>query len=377
MGITVREKQKGSGVYWIFIEHHGKRKTKRIGPRATAEKIAKQAREKLLLNELRLTAKDTPQFSAYAANWLESSIKPPMREPGTYRRYKGLLDRHIKAGFAGHLVTDVTRGEVRDFLAYQFQHGASRSSISTMKTVLSSIFNHAIDDELITANPCAGVMRLLNLARKTENKIEPFTLAESLAILDTIKSSFPAYHLFFLTLFRTGMRLGECCGLQWGDINFRDGYIKVQRTASHQRIKNGTKTNQSRTVDMTADLAEQMKRAYAAHKQARLQGNVEPWIFMRDGKLFYHTTARRIFKAAVAKTGLDERRIHDVRHTYASILLSNNAPILYVSKQLGHSSVKMTLDIYSHWIPATDQAAHVNFLDGKGGTATPAETGSG
>ena len=377
MGVTVREKVKGSGVYWIFIEHHGKRKTKKVGPKATAEKIAKQAREKLLLNELRLTEKDTPQFSEYAAGWLESSIKPPMREPGTYRRYKGLVDNHIKKGFAGHLITDIARGDVRDFLTRQVHQGASRSSISTMKTILSGIFNHAIDDEIITANPCAGVMRILNFSGKPENKIEPFTLAESLEILKTIKASFPAYHLFFLALFRTGMRLGECCGLQWGDINFRDGYIKVQRTASHQRIKNGTKTNQSRKVDMTADLADQLKKAYAVHKEERLQGNGEPWIFMKGEKLFYHTTARRIFKAAVTKTGLDERRIHDVRHTYASILLSNNAPILYVSKQLGHSSVKMTLDIYSHWIPATDQAAHVNFLDGKNETATTAKTGSG
>ena len=377
MGINVREKVKGSGVWWIFIEHNGKRKSKRIGPKATAEAIAKKARERLLLNDLRIADREAPGFVQYAENWLESYIKPPMREPGTYRRYKGLIDNHIKKAFPGRLLADITRGDIRDFLALEYQNGGSRSSISTMQTVISGIFNHALDDEIISANPCNGVMRLLNLSRKQETEIEPFTLEESLEILETVKNSFPGYYLFFLILFRTGMRLGEACGLQWGDINFEDGFIKVQRTASHQRIKNGTKTNRSRKVDMTTDLASQLLKAYQAHKEERLKGNNSPWLFMKAGKLFYHTTARRIFKTALAKTGLDERRIHDIRHTYASLLLSNNAPILYVSNQLGHSSVKMTLDIYSHWIPSADSAAHLNFLDGKGKGANKVLIGCG
>lgn len=375
MGIKVREKVKGSGVYWIFIEHKGKRKTKKIGPKTTAEAVAKKAREKLLLNELHISDRKAPEFFAYASQWVESYIKPPMREPGTYRRYRGLIDNHIKKAFTGRLLPEITRGDIRDFLAREYQEGGSRSSISTLQTVLSGIFNHALDDELITVSPCNGVMKLLNMTKKQENEIEPFTLEESLDILETIKNRFPGYYLFFLILFRTGMRLGECCGLQWGDINLKEGFIKVQRTASHQRVKNGTKTNQSRKVDMSPELAEQLEKAQVINKEERLKGNNAPWLFMKDGKLFYHTTARRIFKAAVAKTGLNERRIHDIRHTYASILLSNNAPILYVSKQLGHSSVKMTLDIYSHWIPATDQAAHVNFLDGKGNGANKVQIG--
>ena len=91
-------------------------------------------------------------------------------------------------------------------------------------------------------------------------------------------------------------------------------------------------------------------------------GNAPDLVFHRNGEPIDQNHIRRVFKRLLAKAGLREIRIHDMRHTYASLLLSEGISPVYVKEQLGHSSIQMTVDIYGTWIPNSNRTA-VNRLD--------------
>jgi integrase len=100
------------------------------------------------------------------------------------------------------------------------------------------------------------------------------------------------------------------------------------------------------------------------------------YIFQRDKKLIEQNHIRRIFKRVLTKAGIREMRIHDIRHTYASLLLSQGESPVYVKEQLGHQSIQITVDIYGHLIPSSNRGA-VNRLDFPQPSATqpqPAQT---
>lgn len=88
----------------------------------------------------------------------------------------------------------------------------------------------------------------------------------------------------------------------------------------------------------------------------------QKWLFHRGERLFAQNTIRRRWEKALSDAGINRRRLHDIRHTFASQLLSNNAPVVYVSKQLGHSNPHITLTVYAHYIPTSDRDI-INILD--------------
>ena len=116
---------------------------------------------------------------------------------------------------------------------------------------------------------------------------------------------------------------------------------------------------------MSNQLWETFHQLHAARKKEALgegRGEVVGLLFHRDGKAMEQNFIRRIFKRTLRKAGLREIRIHDTRHTYASLLLSDGASPVYVKEQLGHSSIQITVDIYGHLIPSSNRDA-VNGLD--------------
>ena len=160
------------------------------------------------------------------------------------------------------------------------------------------------------------------------------------------------------------MRLGELLALQWGDIDWNGKFIEVKRSYKLGRVSS-TKTGKSRRVDMSDHLIETLQVLLTLRKKEGLQmglGETPEVIFHRDGGHMEQNFIRRVFKRILQKAGLREIRIHDMRHTYASLLLSDGASLVYVKEQMGHSSIQMTVDIYGHLIPSSNRAS-VNRLD--------------
>jgi integrase len=191
-------------------------------------------------------------------------------------------------------------------------------------------------------------------------KIDPFTSAELTHYLRVMRAHTLQHYVYFLCLARTGMREGEALGLHWEDIqcgqdaNDPHRFVAIQRTydAAHHTFST-PKSGRSRRVDMSQELRTAFLELRAERfDTAVLQGSlsISPLVFCTSqGQPLTPTGLYRVHRRVCALAGLRGNRIHDLRHSYATIqLYEYHAPIQYVSEQLGHASIKITVDTYGH-----------------------------
>lgn len=159
-----------------------------------------------------------------------------------------------------------------------------------------------------------------------------------------------------LTAVKTGMRLGELIGLQWGDIDWDNRLIAVQHSwYACVKELGSPKSNRVRHIDMTADLYETLR------KRRKSTG----FVFTNaEGKNFNHSQLYRKLQSVCRRAGLREIGWHALRHTFASHLVMRGAPVPAVQKLLGHSAIEMTMR-YAHLAPSTMRTA-IDLLDPAG-----------
>jgi integrase len=344
--VLLRVKADGTKVYGLRINARGVRKTISIGSKAAAERARPQAEIMIASGKLDQKPREKTLGEVSRA-WLE--FIAASRAPRTHDRYRAILDRHID--ILDKPIAQVTRGDIRDTLLRYRDKGVSKASVEMAHSVLSGIFLYALDDGLVTATPTTKVMRRLDIANDRKD-IQPFSAAEMDDILRVID---PDYRPFFFASYHTGARMGELLALEWADIDFDRKTISITKTAKDQEIRHSTKTDQNRTIDISDTLLEMFKGMRAVDKKGR-------YVFHKGGKLLAGQTLLRRIGQACATLGIPRRTIHDIRHTTASILLARGVPVTYVAKMLGHSSTRMTLDRYSHYLPSENRGM-INALD--------------
>ncbi|MFZ0927896.1 MAG: tyrosine-type recombinase/integrase [Syntrophobacteraceae bacterium] len=365
MGVKVREKDKGSGIWYIFIDHHGKRRAKKIGDKKAAQEAAKALSAKLALGDLGVLEEEikTPLFKEYAEHWLHIYIKA-LRRHSTFVRYRDILKTYVYPALGKNCLDEIKRVDIRNLILKLHKGGLSKSSVCLVRDVISGSMSYAVDEELIPVNPAIGIIKKLQLERDKKISIKPLNLKEVQVFLDACTKHYPEHYPFFLCAFRTGMRLGELLAVKWSDIDWHGKFIRVSRSYKTGRVE-PTKTGRVRHIDMSDQLADTLKKLLTARKEEALRdgsGEVTEVIFHHNGKYMEQNHIRKIFKRLLTKAGLRELRVHDIRHTMASLLLSDGASPVYVKEQLGHTSIQMTVDIYGHLIPSSNRGA-INKLD--------------
>jgi integrase len=231
--------------------------------------------------------------------------------------------------------------------------GLSRSTLSLIKAPVGGVFNHAVDSEIIEANPLRD---LRFSARKISSVLEPLTEDEAERLLEQtrrFKSGY--YYPHILCLLRTGLRLGELTALQWQDIDFEKRQMEICRSSRRGHLSD-TKNRNRRRVDMTPQLTDTLKGLKTEQKkQALKRGEAllnEAFVFARrDGRILCPVVLATALKRCLSAATLRKIRVHDLRHSYATIRLLKGHNIGDVSYQLGHSSISITYDVYGHWIP--------------------------
>jgi len=365
MGVTIRQKTKGKGQpWWVFISHDGKRTSRKVGDKGAAETVASKLRAKLQLGEFGFEEKPTPTFKEYADSWIKTTV-PATCKSSTTRDYEDILRIHVLPVFGDMRITDITRGKIKDFLLDKTNKGYAGSTVTHIKNAISGVLNKAVDDELIPANPAHRLGKIIKAKDRTED-MDPLSASELQHLLDTVQAKFSAHYVLFLLLARTGLRIGEALALQPGDIDFNGRFIKVQRGISRGKVEL-PKSGKTRLVDMSAQLAEALKVHHLQSKKKGLAlglGDSPEYVFTNEkgGLLDKDNWRRRVFNKTLEKAELRRVRIHDLRHTYATLRISKGDNIADVSAQLGHHSVKLTLDVYNHWIPGKKKS-EVDALD--------------
>lgn len=368
MGVKVREKPPGSGVWWIFIDHNGQRKAKKVGKdKRLALEAAKKIEAKLTLGDVGLLDREKPedpQFNKYSDIWISSTV-PATCKPSTLCDYQSILKQHVLPIFGNRPVTEISRLDVKKFLQDKTNAGFAASTVIHMKNCVGGVLNLAIDEGVIQANPAHKLGRVIR-SKSLSIDIDPLNKEEISILLSSFQEHYPLHYPMALTLARTGMRIGEALALQWGDIDFHGRFISIQRNFSRGKIET-PKSGKSRRVDMSRQLADVLKDL---KHQRRLEvakkgwGRMPEWVFVSEkGTAFDSSHFRaRVFNRALEKAGLRKIRIHDLRHSYASLLIQAGESLAYIRDQLGHHSIKVTVDIYGHLAPEGNKAA-VDRLD--------------
>ena len=364
MGVRLK---KVHGAWYLYVNHQGKRKCKKIGTdRKIAEEVRRKVEAKFALGDLVVFGVTDPcpqlRRSARSRPLAKGSTREYECKSSTSGGYEGVLRNYLRPRFATIPLHEIKRDQIKVMISEMIDSGLSRNTIKNTISVIRGMFNQAIEDGLLESNPAARLGRTTRAARQCDKKGVALTQPEIQCFLDAAQAICPDYYGLFLTALRAGLRRGELVSLQFGDLNFGEGeddanrYIFVQHNYV-LREHTTTKSKKPRRVDMSREL----RRVLLALRDARLLAAymknesdiTNELVFpspdggILDPDNLYH----RLFIPALTKAGIRKIRLHDLRHTFGSLLIQQGASLTYVKEQLGHASIQTTVDIYGHLIP--------------------------
>nr|NIO19453.1 tyrosine-type recombinase/integrase [Candidatus Aenigmarchaeota archaeon] len=365
MGVKVREKVLGSGVWWVFINHKGKRKSCKVGSKKNAQAVAKEIEHQLALGNFSIDSKvkEVPTFKEYAEKWLTGYAAISLKD-SSYRRYRAILRDHIFPDLENKPIDVVTRQDVKDIGFNKIRAGLSSRTATYIIRTVSVIYSHAIEDGIVNHNPASNPGRFIR-HDSVADKIDFLTPDELVILLETAKEHFPKLYPLLFAAVMTGMRQGELLGLKWNDIDFQGKFIEVRRSWYSIGNKFTTpKSGKLRRVDMSDQLVSTLANWKKIQSKIAVKTGIRSdLVFPSDtGSPINDGNLRRGFRKVLKKAGLRHIRFHDLRHTYASLLLNLGESPAYIQEQLGHHSIQITVDTYGHLIPGSNRAA-VNKLD--------------
>jgi integrase len=379
MAVKVRE---WKGAWWLFVDFRGRRKAKRVGVgkegRRAAETAAEKIQASLTLGNLSVLdpqpAVAPPiKLGDFADRWLQSDVALRLK-PASQETYEQMIRLHIRPALGSVPLARLTREQIKQFIAGRVAAGLGPDRVRLALAVLSGCLNAAADAGLISSNPAFRLARYAKNPNAPIRAVEIFTPAELEQLLETAKAQRPAWYPLLLTLARTGLRIGEALTLQIGDVDLTRRELWIRRSwgstspAFADRRIGTPKSGRLRRVDLSRQLCDVLRTLLSVREaEGILAGRpVEPtdWLFPGQGgtpltRNQFQPQWRRLLRLA----GVRRRKSHTLRHTFASQLIQNGESLAYVRDQLGHHSIKLTVDTYGHLIPGANKAA-VDRLDG-------------
>jgi integrase len=300
----------------------------------------------------------------YMKKWLETAARPRLRD-NTYREYEGLLCRYVSPTLGGKRLSDVRPLDIQSLYASMSEKNLSARTVRFTHSVLSSAFKQAVSWRMLLQNPCGSV----ELPRKVSQEMQSLTPIEAVRFLAEAASD--RWVALFVLALATGLRPSEYFGLKWSDVDLEHGLVTVQRSLVWRSYKSGDwyfgepKTPRSRRrIPLPASVV----RALFEHRRRQAEGRLKAGAAYQNLDLVFATSEgqplirlnviQKHFKPILKRAKLPETlRLYDLRHTCATLLLAANENPKVVSERLGHASVTLTMDVYSHVLPDMQQGA--------------------
>jgi len=241
---------------------------------------------------------------------------------------------------------------------------ASTRTINKALTVLTMIFNYAMRNQWVSRNPADYVEHARD-QRPVEERPLDFDVLTPREITVLLEAARPAtyrdghlainnYRLLISFAIFTGCRLGEILGAAWSHLNFQSGQFHVRRTFKEGRFQEPKTRTSYRRMTLPTFILKELK----AWRVACPHGPHDLVFPNLDGHPMSHTNLlQRGFYPALKRAGLRRIRFHDLRHTFASLMISNGEDIVRVSRLMGHANASITLNVYSHLIPREHDAS--------------------
>ena len=373
-------KATGRVSYQVKIEIGKKRngKPKYISKTFARKKDAEVFRRKVLGERQQgLAAQPTKMtVGEYLEKWMETVARPRLR-PVSYDSYEGILNLYIYPDLADRLLKGINGLTLQNHYSVLLSKNLSPRTIRYAHSIINSAFSQAVKWRLIPRNPCAEV----ELPRQQRKEMTALNPEETITFLEAARKD--RLGTLFELAVTTGMRPGEYLGLKWDDVDFEAGTVTVQRTLVTRFGKewyfSEPKTARSRrTIPLPKGTVVSLRKHKIRQFEERL---VMGALWINHDLVFANTNGRpldrnnlvkrnflNILKAAnigewekvegrKTKRFKPKIRLYDLRHTCATLLLAAGENPKVVSERLGHASIVMTLDTYSHVLPGMQEAA--------------------
>jgi integrase len=276
----------------------------------------------------------TLTLNQYLDSWL-SNIKDTIRQR-TWERYESIVRIHIRPALGNVKLKNLTRAHVKNLYGTL---GSPRHPHITLHKAL----NDAVADNLISRNVSDG----LKPPKPRKSEINPLTPDQAKAFLEAARGD--TFYALYVLAVHYGLRQGELLGLKWQDVDLDAGTLQVRRTQSESRvgrIEEKPKNGRGRRIELSDSVSEVLRIHGETHGDHELVFATKKGTAVNSSNL-----VRRSFQPLLDSCGLPRIRFHDLRHTCATIRFIKGQHPKRVSDILGHSSVAITLDIYSHVIP--------------------------
>ena len=290
-----------------------------------------------------------PTLAQYAATWLDSLDGLVL--PSTIEAYAGRLERHVFPSLGERRLDEIGIDDVLALISDLRKRGYSGTTIATTLTPLSRLFAHAVRRCLIDVNPVSKLDRSERprVSRQERPVLNPGEIGR---LLDAAP---PRFRTLLATAILSGLRQGELLGLHWGDLDFDNELIHVRTALNRKRQDVPPKTERAvRDVILMPALAQALRQ----HKRESSFNSPDDYVFTTRFGTPEHAAhlGLRALRPALQRAGLRPVRWHDLRHTFASLLIAGGANVTFVSRQLGHTSSQVTLGIYAHLLDREEQA---------------------
>lgn len=358
---SISRRKDGGWMAQYVVHTAAGRKRRTVYGKTRAEVAAKLAKAVSAREDGLVFDDEGLTVEGYLGRWLKDRVRDTVR-PSTYERNGTLVRLHIAPALGTLKLKGLTPAHVRWFYREKLDSGLSGGTVHKMHVVLHKALGQAVRDGLIPRN----VTEAVKVPRVGRKEITPLTAEETKRFIEAARGEdrFEALYVLAVT---TGMRQGELLALKWDDVDLERGVLRVRRTITRL---NGTfalgepKTAKSRRSVKLTSLAVEALRA---HLGRQLEEIDRTGSLYRDQGLVFATEAgtlvnptnlrQRSFAKLLKRAKLPEIRFHDLRHTCATLLLVRNVNPKIVSEMLGHSSISITLDTYSHVLPDMQDGA--------------------
>lgn len=359
--ILTKVTKDGMKRYKTIIRINGKQQWRTWDKKRDAENYLDELSPEVRDHTYREITKAT--FEEYVNHYKETHLIPEKFKPDTFNGYCSILSHHLLPAFKQYPMQAISPAEINRFSAKLLQKGLSPKTARNILTMLGEILSKAVAENYLKHSP------MMSIAKPRVSKEQKGRALKPDEIQSILQACDDSFRLKFVTAVATGLRRGEQFALDWDHIDFENNVIKVRRAlywkfGKYHEKKDGQETyvlvapkskKSIRDIDMSPELRKELLKLYIKSGKKGLV-----FCTRKGTPLNPDNVVKRNFKATLEKAeaareeaglpAIGKVRWHDLRHTYGSLKIDQGEDLLYVSRQMGHSSIQVTADIYAHQI---------------------------